>query len=167
MSFMTAFSLLMAVFLILPILVYAALAAASAAWARVGFRDIALRFAYALLPIALFYHLAHNAEHFLMEGPKLLALVSDPFGWGWNVFGTARWTAPPLVSLEGLWRIQVLFVLVGHLYSLWITARTARRLAASREALAVQIPMLVAMVAFSWGSLWLLKQPMEMRISGM
>jgi polyferredoxin/YHS domain-containing protein len=167
LSFMAAFSLLMAVFLILPIGVYAALAGLSAAWARVGYRDVALRFAYALLPIALFYHLAHNAEHFLMEGPKVLALASDPFGWGWNLFGTARWTVPPLVSLEGLWRIQILFVLVGHLYSLWITARTARRLAAGRGALAVQIPMLIAMVAFSWGSLWLLKQPMEMRLSGM
>ncbi len=167
LSFTGAFTFLMAVFLVLPALVYAALAAVSAAWARVEYRDIALRFAYALLPIALFYHLAHNAEHFLMEGPKILALISDPFGWGWNLFGTARWTVPPVVSLEGLWRIQVLFVLVGHLYSLWITARTARRLAAGRGVLAVQLPMLLAMVAFSWGSLWLLKQPMEMRISGM
>lgn len=167
LTFMGAFTGLMAAFLALPVLVYAALAGVSAAWARVGFRDVALRFAYALLPIALFYHLAHNAEHFLMEGPKLLALISDPFGWGWNLFGTARWTVAPLVSLEGLWRIQVLFVLVGHLYSLWITARTARRLAAGRGTLAVQIPMLIAMVAFSWASLWLLKQPMEMRLSGM
>ncbi|MEQ1919047.1 MAG: hypothetical protein ABL955_07595 [Elusimicrobiota bacterium] len=167
MSFTGAFTVLMTAFLIFPVLVYAALAAVSAAWARVEYRDIALRFAYALLPIALFYHLAHNAEHFLLEGPKVLALMSDPFGWGWNVFGTARWTVPPLVSLEGLWRIQVLFVLVGHLYSLWITARTARRLTAGRGVLAVQLPMLVAMVAFSWASLWLLKQPMEMRISGM
>jgi|CXWL01.1.fsa_nt_gi YHS domain-containing protein len=167
LSFTGAFTILMAVFLLLPVLAYAALAGLSAAWARVDYRDIALRFAYALLPIALFYHLAHNAEHFLMEGPKLLALVSDPFGWSWDVFGTARWTVPPLVSLEGLWRIQVLFVVVGHLYSLWITARTARRLASGHGVLAVQIPMLIAMVAFSWGSLWLLKQPMEMRISGM
>lgn len=167
LSFMGAFTMLMAAFLALPVAAYAALAAGSAAWARVGYRDVALRFAYALLPIALFYHLAHNAEHFLMEGPKLLALVSDPFGWGWNLFGTARWTVPPLVSLEGLWRIQILFVLVGHLYSLWITARTARRLASGRGVLAVQLPMLVAMVAFSWASLWLLKQPMEMRLSGM
>ncbi|MBI4061152.1 MAG: YHS domain-containing protein [Elusimicrobia bacterium] len=166
-SFTGAFTLLMAAFLILPALVYAALAMVSAAWARVERRDVALRFAYALLPIALFYHLAHNAEHFLMEGPKILALISDPFGWGWNLFGTARWAVPPLVSLEGLWRIQVLFVLVGHLYSLWITARTARRLAPECGALAVQIPMLIAMATFSWGSLWLLKQPMEMRISGM
>lgn len=168
LSFTAAFTVLMAAFLVLPVLVYGALAWVSAAWARGDFKDIALRFAYALLPIALFYHLAHNAEHFLMEGPKLLALASDPFGWGWDVFGTARWTPSPLVSLEGLWRVQVLFVLLGHLYSLWITARTARRLVAGRAGLlAVQVPMLAAMVAFSWVSLWLLKQPMEMRVSGM
>ncbi len=167
LSFTGAFTLLMAACLVLPVLVYAALAAVSAAAARADFRDLALRFAYALLPIALFYHLAHNAEHFLMEGPKLLALASDPFGSGWDLFGTALWKVPPLVSLEGLWRIQVLFVLVGHLYSLWITSRTARRLSAGRGGVALQLPMLLAMAAFSWGSLWLLKQPMEMRISGM
>ena len=167
LSCTASFTLLMVVFLAAPAFVYAALAWISSAWAKVGFQDVALRFAYALLPIALFYHLAHNAEHFLMEGPRLLSLISDPFGWGWNLFGTARWTIPPLVSLEGLWRIQVLFVLLGHLYSLWITARTARRLISGRSGLlALQAPILVAMVAFSWVSLWLLKQPMEMRVSG-
>lgn len=167
-SFTTAFSVLMAGFLALPVLLYAALAWLSAAWARCDYKDVALRFAYALLPIALFYHLAHNAEHFLIEGPKVLALASDPFGAGWNIFGTARWSIPPLISLEGLWRIQVLFVLVGHVYGLWLTARTARLLTAGRgELFKLQAPMLTAMVAFSWVSLWLLKQPMEMRVSGM
>ncbi len=167
-SFAGVFTALMAASLVLPCLIYGALAWLSARWGKVEFRDLWVRFAYALLPIALFYHLAHNAEHFLMEGPKLLALVSDPFGRGWNLFGTALWTVPPLVSLEGLWQIQILFVLVGHLYSLWITAQTARRLVAGGGGvLAVQGPMLAAMVAFSWASLWLLKQPMEMRVSGM
>ena len=152
----------------LPALLYAVLVKAAQAYSPGrSYGELFVRYAYALLPIALFYHLAHNAEHFLMEGPRLLSLISDPFGWGWNLFGTARWTIPPLVSLEGLWRIQVLFVLLGHLYSLWITARTARRLISGRSGLlALQAPILVAMVAFSWVSLWLLKQPMEMRVSG-
>ena len=167
-SFTAVFTGLMGASLVLPCLIYGTLAWLSARWGKVEFRDLWVRFAYALLPIALFYHLAHNAEHFLMEGPKLLALVSDPFGRGWNLFGTALWTVPPLVSLEGLWQIQILFVLVGHLYSLWITSQTARRLVpGGTGALAVQGPMLAAMVAFSWASLWLLKQPMEMRVSGM
>ncbi|MBI4424537.1 MAG: YHS domain-containing protein [Elusimicrobia bacterium] len=168
LSFIAAFTGLMALFLAAPAAAFAALAALSARWSGASFGPVFLRFAYALLPIALFYHLAHNAQHFLFEGPKVAALASDPFGWGWDLFGTARWQPPPLVTLEGLWRIQVLFVLLGHVYSLWLTARSARRLAADRGAsLRLQAPMLLAMIAFSWASLWLLKQPMELRASAL
>lgn len=173
-----AFSLGMTLLLLLPILAYAALvklsyvlgspAAATSATGRFSFHDYFVRYAYALLPIALFYHLAHNMEHLLMEGPKVLSLISDPFGWNWNVLGTAQWTIPPLVSLDILWIVQVVLVLVGHVYSLWIAHHTSRQLftdpiAARRS----QIPMLVAMIGFSIFSLWLLKQPMEMRTSAM
>jgi len=161
----TAFSLLMAAMMAVPILLFWGLSRLAAIWTtphRTG--KLFVAYAYALLPIALFYHLAHNAEHFLMEGPKVLALASDPFGWGWNLFGTARWSMPPLITLEGLWVIQVLMVLVGHVYSLWISERTARRLVPERRrAFLGQMPILAAMVLFSVYSLWLLKQPMEMR----
>ncbi len=160
-----AFTLLMGAAMAVPALLYAALTWMASLWSaphRPG--TLFVRYAYALLPIALFYHLAHNAEHFLMEGPKVLALASDPFGWGWNLFGTARWTIPPLITLEGLWGIQILMVLVGHVYSLWISSRTTRRLIPNRRAAFLsQLPMLAAMVLFSVFSLWLLRQPMEMR----
>ncbi len=173
-----AFSLGMTLLLLLPILVYAVLvkfsyilgspAAATSTTGRLSFHDYFVRYAYALLPIALFYHLAHNMEHLLMEGPKVMSLISDPFGWNWNVLGTAHWTIPPLVSLDVLWIVQVVLVLVGHVYSLWIAHHTSRQLfsdpVAARRS---QIPMLVAMIAFSVFSLWLLKQPMEMRTSAM
>ena len=59
-------------------------------------------------------------------------------------------------------------MLVGHVYSLWIADRTARRLFPSgTTAFRSQIPMLIGMVLFSVFSLWLLKQPMEMRTSAM
>jgi len=173
-----AFSLGMTLLMLLPILVYAALVWCSfrlalggineTATARLSYHDYFIRYAYALLPIALFYHLAHNMEHLLMEGPKVVALISDPFGWNWNVLGTAQWKIPPLVSLDVLWIMQVVLVLVGHVYSLWIAHHTSRKLfadpAAARRS---QWPMLVAMIAFSIFSLWLLKQPMEMRTSAM
>jgi hypothetical protein len=103
-----------------------------------------------------------------MEGPKVAALVSDPLGRGWNLFGTAGWNPGPLVTLEGLWIIQVLLVLTGHVYSLWISERITRRLVPARgRAILAQLPMLVAMVACSVYSLWLLNLPMTMRVSGM
>jgi YHS domain-containing protein len=170
-----AFSLGMTLLMAAPILIYAMLVRLSyvlGAGANSGhpltFHDYFVRYAYALLPIALFYHLAHNMEHLLMEGPKVVALLSDPFGWNWNVLGTAHWTIPPLVSLDVLWIVQVTLVLVGHVYSLWIAHHTSRQLFADRvSARRSQAPMLVAMIAFSIFSLWLLKQPMEMRTSAM
>ncbi|TBR19959.1 YHS domain-containing protein [bacterium] len=166
-GYWAAFSVLMTLMLGLPAALYAGLVKAAQAQSQGRpYGELFVRYAYALLPIALFYHLAHNAEHFLMEGPKLLRLVSDPLGWGWDLFGTAAWRPVPLITLEGLWGVQLLLVVVGHVYSLWVTDRAARRLAPA-GAFKAQLPMLAAMVAFSVFSLWLLRQPMSMRVSGM
>jgi ferredoxin len=167
----TAFTLGMLAIMIGPILLYAGLVALSrwAAREQAGrYRDHFLAYAYALLPIALFYHLAHNSEHLLMEGQRLVPLLSDPFGFEWNLFGTAAWTLAPLVSMQTLWAIQVLLVAVGHVYSLGAARQTAGMLfAGARPARRSQLPMLGAMILFSIMSMWLLKQPMEMRVSAM
>ena len=164
-----AFAVLTGAIILTPIAVFWMLAKLSAVLAGGRrARTFFLHYAYALLPIALFYHLAHNAEHFLMEGPKLLAIASDPFGYGWDLFGSARTVFPPMVTLEGLWFLQVLFVLVGHLFGLWISQRTTRRLISGRrQGFVAQLPMLAAMILSSATSLWLLSQPMEMRVAAM
>ncbi len=166
-----AFSLGMAGLIAAPVMAYALLVGISwlsSGTRAVGYREYFIRYAYALLPIALFYHLAHNSEHLLMEGQKVIALASDPFGWEWNLLGTARWRLPPLVDLSTLWIIQVSLVVVGHVYGLWIAHCAAAGLFADRTAARrSQIPMLAAMILFSAVSLWLLKQPMEMRTSAM
>ena len=78
------------------------------------------------------------------------------------------WNITPLVNLPTLWVIQVFLVMVGHVYSLWVARRTAGAMFGdSKAAVRSQIPMLVAMILFSTMSLWLLKQPMEMRTSAM
>ncbi len=165
-----AFSAGMVAIIALPIAAYAGLVwlGLKLAGGKVDGREYFIRYAYALLPIALFYHLAHNAEHLLMEGQKLIVLLSDPFGWNWNLLGTADWRPAPLVDLPTLWLIQVVLVMVGHLYSLWVARKTAGALFSDRRsALKSQLPMLAAMILFSLLSLWLLKQPMEMRTSAM
>ncbi len=168
------FSTAMALIMLGPIAIYSLLvlasqkAGAGRAIRPLGYQDYFVRYAYAMLPIALFYHIAHNLEHLLMEGPKVVAILSDPFGWGWNVLGTAQWTIPPMISLDKLWIVQVLLVLVGHVYSLWVAQKTSLRLFGSaKAAFRSQLPMLAGMICFSIFSLWLLKQPMEMRTTAM
>jgi len=161
----------MAALVVVPVAIYAALVGLS--WMAggrrtLGYRAYFVRYAYALLPIALFYHLAHNSEHLLFESQKIIPLASDPFGWGWDLFGTSAMSVAPIVSLPMLWLIQVGLVLVGHVYSLYFARRIAGDVFGStRHVFRSQIPMLAAMVLFSLASLWLLKQPMEMRVSAM
>jgi hypothetical protein len=166
-----AFSVGMAGAMIGPIVLYAVLIAISrwvAGASLRGYGDHFIRYAYALLPIALFYHLAHNSEHLLVEGQRIIALLSDPFGWEWNLFGTARWTPGPVVPMQTLWGIQIFLVLIGHVYSLWAARGAAVALFGNRRAaLRSQLPMLAAVIIFSVMSLWLLKQPMQMRTSSM
>jgi YHS domain-containing protein len=166
-----SFSVGMLALMVAPLLVYAALVWLSHLIAKGSdgdFHDYFVRYAYCVLPIALFYHLAHNLEHLLMEGQKVIPLLSDPLGLGWNLFRTAQLTIPPLVSLDVLWIMQVVLVGVGHVYSLWVARGIARRsFSSGARAHLGQWPLLVGMILFSIFSLWLLKQPMEMRVSAM
>ncbi len=172
-----AFSLSMFTIMSFPVVIYAVFIWMSRRIAlkidpeianRLSYHDYFVKYAYCMLPIALFYHLAHNLEHLLMEGPKIFALISDPFGWNWNLFGTAGLSIPPLASLSVLWILQVILVGVGHIYSLWAARKISRHtFKKDVAALRGQWPMLAVMIVFSIFSLWLLKQPMEMRTSAM
>jgi hypothetical protein len=167
MAWLGAFSVGMAAMLVLPAAVYwgiCRLMAWSAGDGRHTSGTLFVRFSYALLPIALFYHLAHNVQHILFESTKLVRAASDPFGWGWNIFGTAHQSVGALLPVEVGWALQVALVLVGHVYAIVIAHRTARSLYPDpRIATVSQLPMLTAMLLFSFQSLWLLSQPMLMR----
>lgn len=165
------FSLGMAALALGPVALYAVFAWLGwrvAGDRQVHFADFFFRQAYALLPIALFYHLAHSSEHLLVEGTRIVPLLSDPLGHGWDLLGTASITIPPVLDLPSLWALQVLFVLIGHVFSLWVSSRVSHHMYADRAAaMRSQVPMLVAMILFSALSLWLLRQPMIMRSSAM
>jgi ferredoxin len=123
-------------------------------------------FALSLIPIALFYHVAHNGMHFFMEAQYIIPLLSDPFGWGWDLFGTAGKTYPPLLSLRSIWWLQIIMIFIGHLYGVVVADRLAHRLFQTRDRRMIfwgLLPLIVMMVLYSAFSVWLVAQPMEMR----
>jgi hypothetical protein len=162
-----AFSVGMSAILALPLAVYAGvcrLMKALARDARHETKTLFIHFAYSLLPIALFYHLAHNLQHFSYEGMKLIRATSDPFGWDWDLFGTAHLAVTPMLSVEAVWGAQVVLILIGHIYGIRIAHKAARSLYAdTKTATLSQLPLMAAMMLFSLQSLWLLAQPMLMR----
>ncbi|MEX2643096.1 MAG: hypothetical protein WD270_06560, partial [Acetobacterales bacterium] len=103
----------------------------------------ARRFAPTLLPIAIAYHLAHYAWFLLIEGQRMVSLVSDPFGFGWNLFGTAGY-APDLelVGARWIWLGCIVAVVAGHVVAILLAHVVALRAFADRcAALRSQGPM--------------------------
>jgi len=126
--------------------------------------EIFIQFSYAFLPIALFYHLAHNGMHLFMEGQNVLTYLSDPMGRGWDLFGTATRAYPQMLSTNTIWIAQVVLVIVGHIYGIAFTHRTAQRLfGKGNTSYLIEVPLLVAMILFSYFSLWIMHLDMNMR----
>jgi hypothetical protein len=91
----------------------------------------------------------------------MVQLVSDPFGWGWNLFGTARQGAEAvIVPADWVWHSQVALILAGHVVSVYLAhARAVELFPRTRQAVLSQLPMLVLMVAFTAAGLWILSLP--------
>ena len=53
-------------------------------------RSLAPDFVLSLVPIALVYSIAHYFSLFVIQGQYAIPLLSDPFGKGWDLFGTAH-----------------------------------------------------------------------------
>ena len=129
---------------------------------RRSLHELALDFGYSLLPIALVYHATHYATLLLTQGLKIVSLASDPFGWGWNLFGTAMlWRAPILPGMGLVWHTQVGLILIGHIVSVVVAHRIALRVFPTRRAALVsQLPMLGLMVLLTVAGLWIIAQPL-------
>jgi len=124
--------------------------------------ELALRFAFPLLPIALVYNITHYYTLIITQGTQMVRLISDPFGLGWNLFGTARWLAAPIIPDAGVvWHAQVFLILFGHIVSVYLAHREALcAFPTRRQATLSQLPMLLLMVGFTTIGLWILSQPL-------
>jgi hypothetical protein len=123
-------------------------------------RSLVPDFVLPLVPIAFAYLVAHYFSLFAIQGQFIYSLASDPFGKGWDLFGTVDF-APNLtiVSPETVWYVQVAALVAGHVAGLAIAHDRAVALFQDRaDALRSQYPMLGLMVLYTVGGLWLLSQ---------
>ena len=123
--------------------------------------EMARLFVLSLVPISLAYHLAHYLSFLLIVGQYMIPLASDPFGFGWDLFGTRLYFIDiGIVNAKFVWITSVIAVVTGHIVAVWLAHVVAlRRLRESGAALRSQIPMLFLMVAYTMLSLWILAQP--------
>jgi hypothetical protein len=127
----------------------------------VAVAQVACSFVLTLVPIAVAYHLSHYFSLLLTAGQFIIPLVSDPFGWGWNLFGTAGYKVDlSILSPYVFWYSAVTIIVVGHVIAVVLAHIEGLRVfGRRRDALVSQIPMVVLMVAYTTLSLWILAQP--------
>ena len=127
----------------------------------VGFGRLAAAYAFSLVPIAIAYQVAHYYTYLLVQGQMMISLVSDPLGWGWNLFGTADFE--PRYGIVGagfVWYSQVALIVAGHVIAVYLAHSISLRLLRDPgRAFRSQLPMLGLMVLYTITSLWILAQP--------
>ena len=124
-------------------------------------RDVVGYFVLSLVPIAIAYHLSHYLSYLLIAGQYIIPVVSDPFGLGWDLFGTAAYRIDiGIVNAKLVWYVAVTAIVTGHVLAVYIAHVMAMRVFAAHNAvLRSQIPLLEQMVAYTMISLWILSQP--------
>ena len=124
-------------------------------------RSLAPDFVLSLVPIALVYAVAHYFSLFVIQGQYMIPLLSDPFGKGWDLFGTAgvhpEHRAPRRRTRSGTSRSAAL--VLGHVAGLAVAHDRAVTIFRDRQdALRSQYAMLALMVLYTVGGLWLLSR---------
>ncbi|MEX2127038.1 MAG: hypothetical protein WD871_02190 [Xanthobacteraceae bacterium] len=127
--------------------------------------ELAQSFVFTLIPIAVGYHLAHYLVFLLIQGQYIVPLISDPFGYGWNLFGTAGYRVDiAVVGARFAWYAAVAAIVVGHIAAVCLAHVKAMQVFAHRRAaLRSQVPLTALMVVYTFVSLSILAEPIVAR----
>lgn len=109
-------------------------------------------FAPSLVPIAVGYHLAHFLGYVVSLAPALLSAVRSPF--------VAPPTIPIIVLPDWFGLIQLSFVLLGHLFAIWVAHSIAfDRFPGVIQPIRSQYPMILVMIGYTVVSAWVIVSP--------
>ncbi len=122
-----------------------------------------------LIPIAIGYLIAHYLTFVLFDSQRIVILVSDPFGLGWDLLRIGDFE-PQTGWLPGsiAWSLQLVAVVGGHVIGAWAGHATALREVAGPDGTVSaedvrgvqrrQIPLALLMVGLTALTLWSLGQ---------
>jgi|DewCreStandDraft_3_1066083.scaffolds.fasta_scaffold01575_5 hypothetical protein len=118
------------------------------------------RFILSLIPIAVVYNMAHYMDYFWINLQLFIKQISDPLGYGWNIFGTATIPINTSIDIQLLWHIQVFIIVLGHIISIF-AAHIVALLEFRDTSIAIrsQYPVALLMIGYTVFGLWLLSTP--------
>ena len=129
-----------------------------------SFFNLARKFSYSLIPIALAYNIAHYYTLLLVQGQSIIPAVSDPLNLGWNLFnGNGFKVNVGIVNAAFVWNSQVAVIIIGHIAAVYIAHLIAlKNFPSPKKAMLSQLPMLILMIAYTITGLWILSQPLTL-----
>jgi len=119
--------------------------------------ELSAAFGPTLVPIAAAYAVAHYFSLLVLDGQRMIIQISDPFGRGWDIFGTKDYSIDwLLVSPSTIAWVQTLAIAIGHVLA--VAAAHDRAISRYSHSVAVrsQYPMLGVMVFYTVAGLFLL-----------
>jgi hypothetical protein len=115
-------------------------------------------FAHSIVPIVVGYVVAHYLSYFVEIGQQTLIYLSDPMVEGANLLGTADLQVNYWLTLHPTFLAftKVGAIVGGHVLGVIAAHDRAVKVLPSRDQLTGQLPLLVVMVGYTVGGLYLL-----------
>ncbi len=114
--------------------------------------------AFSVIPIVVGYIVAHYLSYVVEIGTQTLIQASDPLSNGSDLIGTGSVTIPYWLSDHPTFLAvtKVLAVVVGHVVAVIAAHERSIKLLPRKHQVTGQLPLLVAMICFTVGGLYLL-----------
>ncbi|WP_337918531.1 hypothetical protein [Pseudaminobacter soli (ex Zhang et al. 2022)] len=127
-------------------------------------RVAAGRLVWSIVPIALAYHFSHYLTAFLVNAQYFVVALSDPFGLGWDLFGTAHMLVSAGITMGSesawvIWNLQAFAIIAGHVLALVIAHALAAEPDAPPRTVWAELPLTLLMIGYTVFGLWLLSTP--------
>ncbi len=125
--------------------------------------------AFTLLPLAFAYHLAHNLNHVVRESAGLNEVLANPLGTGAAALTMMERHARHLALLipeNLLFALQTGLLMFGFWIAVQVLRHRGRSLVVTGQVFAGRrlVPMLLFMVGITALNIWLMMEPMAVRV---
>jgi len=110
-------------------LLAAALSRGLSSMQGVSLKQVFIDYSYALVPMGLSMWIAFSFAFLFVNGSYALSVISDPFGWGWDLFGTRAYPWTPYLP-QVVPYLQVVTLIAGLVFSIYVAYRIGRQYSA-------------------------------------
>ncbi|VAW60055.1 Nitrogen assimilation regulatory protein [hydrothermal vent metagenome] len=167
---LVSFSAGLIVSIIIPVLIYSLVIFLTRYFSKtdIAFKKLFSHLVFITLPLAFAYHLAHNLNHMIRESVGASQLFYNPLGLNaqpLNVSEDLLKEFNMLISQDVLFALQAMLMMFGFWVAINVLRYRARKLITGSNV--TLLPLLTFIVFINSFHIWMLTQPMVMRMGSL